>query len=146
VFLASAFTLSVVAIVLAAASLVISWWQANIKWQEFRDRRKARIAVDPEPVNAAPDHWRVVLWLTNVGASHARRVRVWLENKNGDRMGNEERLPRPLLAGGESESVEILVPRGDDSTLEVRAVRKWRDARESEEPWEDRSEQWIRLE
>jgi hypothetical protein len=65
--------------------------------------------------------------------------------QEGRPVGNEEKLPRPLRAGGESDSVEIRVPRGDQSILEVRAVRKWRDARETDEPWEDRSEQWIRL-
>jgi hypothetical protein len=144
--LASALTLSVIAIVVAAASFVVSGWQAATHWREFRNRQKARVAVDPGHIRSDGDRWIVELWLTNVGASHARRVRVWLEDLQGNRLTQEARIPRPLLAGGDSHQVEIAVPRNERSSLVVRPVRRWRDGRDTDEAWTDRSRQEITLE
>jgi len=145
VLLTSTFTVSIVSIVVATAALVVSALQASIKWREFRHRREARIAVDPV-VHPASDHWVVELWLTNVGSSHARLVRAWLEDERGERVGEQKRLPRPLLAGAESQSVKIVVPKNDRSSLVVWPVRRWRDARQADDSKPDKSEQVIRLE
>jgi hypothetical protein len=126
----SVVTVSVVAIALAASSFTVSVWQATLRWSELRDKRKARIAVDPGEIRAKPDHWEVELWLTNVGLSHARRVRVWLEDEDGRALCPEHRLARPLMSGDESESIVLHVPRDGESDVVARPVRRWRDARD----------------
>jgi hypothetical protein len=144
VILVSAVTVSVVAIVLAAASLAVSVWQAVVRSSEFRDKRKARIAVDPGQVRAERTWWEVELWLTNVGRSHARRVRVWLEDEAGTPLCEEHRLGRPLLSGDESVLVRLRVPRKGESAVVARPVRRWRDGRDVLLP-KDVSEQRIKL-
>jgi hypothetical protein len=145
VLVASAYTLSVVAVIVAAASLFVSALQATIKWREFRHRREARIAIDPV-FHATADHWEVELWLTNVGSNHARLVRAWLEDEHGQRIGEEHRLPRPLLSGAPSERVKIIVPKNGRQSLNAWPVRRWRDARQAHDSKPDRSDQMIRLE
>jgi hypothetical protein len=144
VLLASAVAVSGVAIVLAVASFAISAWQASVRWSEFREKRKARIAVDPGEVHAGQDAWEVELWLTNVGLSHARRVRIWLEDEEGMPQSEEERLARPLMSGDESVAVRLRVPRNGRSAVTVRPVRMWRDGRDVSLP-KDVSEQRITL-
>jgi len=97
---------------------------------DFRGRHKARIAVDPGEVVRQPDRWKVELWLTNVGLSHARRVRVWLEDEDGASLCDEHRVRQPLMSGGESESIRLVVPRHGRSKIVARPVRKWRDGRD----------------
>ena len=143
-FLASALALSGVAIALAAASFAVSAWQASLRWAEFRDKRKARIAIDPGEVRVGPDSWAVELWLTNVGLSHARRVRVWLEDEEGTPQCEEQRLERPLMSGDESVPVLLQVPRNGRPAVTVRPVRRWRDGRDVSLP-KDVSEQRIHL-
>jgi hypothetical protein len=111
---------------------------------EFRDRRKARIAVDPGGVHSGTDSWQVELWLTNVGQSHARRVQVWLEDEEGTPQSEKQRLGRPLMSGNESVLVRLQVPRKDRDSLVVSPVRTWRDGRDVSLP-KDVSEQRIRL-
>jgi hypothetical protein len=137
-------TVAAVALVLAIASLGISVWQAIIRWREFGDRRKARIAVDRGEVVRQPDHWDVELWLTNVGLSHARGVRVWLEDEDGASLCEECRIRKPLMSGGESESVRLIVPRRGQSRIVARPVRRWRDSRDVSLP-KDISDQRITL-
>jgi hypothetical protein len=144
VLLASTATVAVVAIALAAASFVVSVWQATLKWWEFRHNRTARIAVDRGEIHAQPDHWDVQLWLTNVGPSHARRVRVWLEDETGAELCPPYPLPRPLIAGDASVSVQLRVPRNGRSGLVARPVRRWRDGRDVSLP-KDVSDQRITL-
>jgi hypothetical protein len=144
VLLASASAISGAAIALAVASLAVSAWQASFRWVEFRDKRKARIAVDPGEVVAVPDSWEVELWLTNVGRSHARRVRVWLEDEQGTPQCEEKRLARPVMSGDASVAVRLQVPRNGRSALTVRPVRRWREGRDVSLP-KDVSEQRIHL-
>jgi hypothetical protein len=144
VLLASTAPVAVVAIVLAAASFLVSVWQGALKWWEFRHNRTARIAVDPGEVDAEPDHWEVELWLTNVGPSHARRVRVWLEDETGAKLCPPYVLPRPLISGDASASVRLRVPRNGRSGLVARPVRRWRDGRDVSLP-KDVSDQRITL-
>ena len=139
-------TLSAIALVLAIASLAISIWQAVLRWREFGDRRKARIAVDVGEIilRSDDDQWEVELWLTNVGLSHARRVRAWLEDEDGAVLCEEYRVRHPLISGAESQSVRMTVPREGRSTVTARPVRRWRDGRDvSLKP--DASDQRIRL-
>jgi hypothetical protein len=139
-------TVAAIALVLAIASLGISVWQAVLRWREFGDRRKARIAVDVGEIILRSDHeqWEVELWLTNVGLSHARRVRAWLEDADGAVLSDECRVRHPLISGAESQSVRVTVPRKGRSTVIARPVRRWRDGRDvSLKP--DPSDQRIRL-
>jgi len=115
-----------------------------VRWSEFSAKRKARIAVDPGEVRAGPDGWDVQLWVTNVGLSHARGVRVWLENEQGVPQCEEQRLARPLMSGDESVEVRLQVPRNGRSHLVVRPVRRWRDGRDISLP-KDVSDQRIAL-
>jgi len=135
-----------IALVVAAASLAISVWQAFIRWREFGDRRKARIAVDVGKIVLEPegDCWDVELWLTNVGLSHARRVRAWLEDERGVPLCKEYHVDRPLISGAESKSVRLIVQRNGRPTLVARPVRKWRDGRDVPLA-KDVSDQRIRL-
>jgi len=55
VLLASAVTVSLVALTVAVASFAISVWQATVRWWEFQDKRQARIAVDPGDIHAEAD-------------------------------------------------------------------------------------------
>jgi hypothetical protein len=130
VLLASPVTISVVAIALAAASFTVSVWQAIARSAEFRDKRKARIAVDPGDVKAEAEYWEVELWLTNVGRSHARRVRIWLEDEAGTPLCEEHQLARPLMSGDASVSVRLRVPRTGQPAVVARPVRRWRDGRD----------------
>jgi hypothetical protein len=144
VILASAEALSAVAVTIAAASFAISAWQAFLRWSEFSHMRMARIAVDPGEVRASDDSWEVELWLTNVGRSHARRVRVWLEDEAGTPLCEEQRLARPLLSGDPSVTVRFHVPRNGRSGVKARPARRWRDGRDISLP-KDVSEQRILL-
>jgi hypothetical protein len=144
VLLASTATVAVVAIVFAAASLVVSVWQATLKGWEFRHSRTARITVDPGEIHAGPEHWEVEVWLTNVGPSHARRVRVWLEDESGAELCPPHLLPRPLISGDASTAVKLRVPRNGRSVLIARPVRRWRDGRDVSLP-KDVSDQRIIL-
>jgi hypothetical protein len=144
VLLASTAAVATVAIALAAASFVVSVWQAAIKWWEFRHNRTAHIAVDPGEIHAEPDHWEVELWLTNVGPSHARRVRAWLEDEMGTELCEPCFLLRPLLSGDASAAVRFSVPRNGRSGLIARPVRQWRDGRDVTLP-KDVSDQRITL-
>jgi len=136
---------AVLALVLAVASLGISVWQAILRWREFGQRQKARIAVDAGDVTRQDDHWHVELWLTNVGLSHARRVRVWLEDEGGAALCEPHPMPKPLMSGGESESIQLMVPVLGRSSVVARPVRKWRDSRDVCLP-KDVSDQRITLE
>jgi hypothetical protein len=134
-------TNSFLAIVIACAALAVSLWQAIVRWHQFRAERRARLAVDVSPLASDSDGWQIEVWLTNVGGSHARRVRVWLEDLDGNRVSEKEGLRRPLLAGGESQTVILRVPKNGPRT--VRAVRVWRDAEGDHDP--DPSDQEILL-
>ena len=142
--LASTANFAVVAFALAVASFAVSVWQATLRWWEFRNNRTARIAVDPGEIHAEPDHWEVELWLTNVGPSHARRVRVWLEDESGAELCPQFVLPRPLISGDVSAAVRLRVPRNGRSGLIARPVRRWRDGRDVSLP-KDVSDQRITL-
>ena len=139
-------TVAAIALVLAIASLGISVWQAVLRWREFGDRRRARIAVDVGEIVFQPerDQWEVELWLTNVGLSHARRVRAWLEDETGAVLCDELRIDRPLMSGAESKSVRLIVPRQGRSIVVARPVRRWRDGRDMSLR-KDVSDQRIRL-
>lgn len=137
-------TLSAIAITLATASFAVSVWQASVRWWEFREKRRARIAVDPGEIRAEPGYWEVELWLTNVGLSHARRVRIWLQDETGTPLCEEHRLSHPLMSGGASEAVRLRLPRDGRLNVTARPVRMWRDSRDG--PLQrDVSEQRITL-
>ena len=123
-------TVAVIAVALAAASFGVSVWQAIIRRRDFDERRKARLAVDAGEIVSQPDHWEVELWLTNVGRSHARRVRVWLEDEAGAPLCDEHRVRHPLMSGAESQRVRLIVPRRGRSKIVARPVRRWRDGRD----------------
>ena len=137
-------TVAVIAVALAAASFAVSAWQAIIRRREFDDRRKARIAVDAGEIVSQTDHWEVELWLTNVGRSHARRVRVWLEDEAGVPLCDEHRVRHPLMSGAESQKVRLVVPRRGPAKIVARPVRRWRDSRDVSLP-KDVSDQRITL-
>ena len=59
------------------ASFTVSVWQASLRLTEFRNKQKARIAVDPGEIHSEPEYWEAQLWLTNVGQSRARRASGW---------------------------------------------------------------------
>ena len=77
-------SVAVIAILVASGSLAISAWQALLNWRRYRGENQARIAIDPRSVTRDCTGWVVVLDLTNVGKSHARHIRTWLEDANGD--------------------------------------------------------------
>jgi hypothetical protein len=116
---------------LATASLVVAVCQAVVRWLEYRDKRKAHIAVDiEEDVRVEADRWEVAIWLTNVGRSHARRVHVWLVDDADRPLCAERRLPRPLMSGDESTVVHLSIPRDGRSGIVARPARSWRDGRD----------------
>jgi hypothetical protein len=82
------------------------------------------------------------VWLTNVGRSHARRVRVWLEDAAGNRIGDEAVVARPLLAGGDPAEVVVRIPDPEHETKVVRVIRSYRD---ETGPRVDPSDQQIEL-
>jgi hypothetical protein len=133
----AALVVSVVAAVIAAGSLAISFWQgrtaARAVENEERDRKEqlallrdqleaeqkarralgqARISVTRGGVSGAERWWEIELLLSNVGRAPARRVMVWMVDAEGGQYCQAVSAGPPLHPGGDPRSVTVQVGRG----------------------------------
>lgn len=132
-----ALVVSVVAALIAAGSLAVSFWQgrtaARAVENEEADRKEqlgllreqleaereerralgqARINVTRGGVSGAERWWEIELLLANVGRAPARRVMVWMVDAEGGQYSQEVSAGSPLFPGEDPRGVTVQVGRG----------------------------------